>query len=81
MGDHRTHNERIRAKNERRYLTFCFKEERKYTNSTCIAETDPREGKCKVVALWPILKIHHQRTRYIYDMFYKRKAISRGRYH
>merc|ERR1712071_643088 len=41
------------------------------------AETDPHEGKRKVEALWPIFKIHHQRSRYIYDLFYKRKAISR----
>merc|ERR1712127_674963 len=44
------------------------------------AETDPHEGKRKVEALWPIFKIHHQRSRYIYDLFYKRKAISRELY-
>lgn len=50
-------------------------------NSVCFsAETDPHEGKRKVEALWPIFKIHHQRSRYIYDLFYKRKAISRGTY-
>ena len=42
------------------------------------AETDSHEGKRKVEALWPIFKIHHQRSRYIYDLFYRRKAISRG---
>ena len=45
-----------------------------------LAETDPHEGKRKVEALWPIFKIHHQRSRYIFDLFYKRKAISRGNY-
>lgn len=44
------------------------------------AETDPHEGKRKVEALWPIFKIHHQRSRYIFDLFYKRKAISRELY-
>ena len=42
------------------------------------AETDSHEGKRKVEALWPIFKIHHQKARYIYDLFYRRKAISRG---
>ena len=43
------------------------------------AETDSHEGKRKVEALWPIFKIHHQRSRYIFDLFYRRKAISRGK--
>ena len=34
----------------------------------------------QVEALWPIFKIHHQRSRYIFDLFYKRKAISRGEF-
>ena len=41
-------------------------------------ETEPHEGKRKVESLWPIFRIHHQKTRYIFDLFYKRKAISRG---
>jgi bud site selection protein 31 len=44
------------------------------------AETEPHEGKRKVESLWPIFKIHHQKSRYIYDLFYRRKAISRGEY-
>ena len=44
------------------------------------AETDPHEGKRKVEGLWPIFRIHHQKSRYIFDLFYKRKAISRGMY-
>ena len=44
------------------------------------AEAEPHEGKRKVEALWPIFKIHHQRSRYIYDLFYRRKAISRELY-
>ena len=43
------------------------------------AETESHEGKRKTEALWPIFKIHHQRSRYVFDLFYKRKAISRGR--
>uniref|UniRef100_A0A8C1ZBD4 Protein BUD31 homolog n=1 Tax=Cyprinus carpio TaxID=7962 RepID=A0A8C1ZBD4_CYPCA len=44
------------------------------------AETDPHEGKRKVESLWPIFRLHHQRSRYIFDLFYKRKAISRELY-
>ncbi|KAK8393522.1 hypothetical protein O3P69_006689 [Scylla paramamosain] len=44
------------------------------------AETESHEGKRKVESLWPIFRIHHQRSRYIYDLFYRRKAISRELY-
>ena len=44
------------------------------------AETESHEGKRKSEALWPIFKIHHQKARYIYDLFYRRKAISRELY-
>ncbi|OMJ28544.1 Protein BUD31-like protein [Smittium culicis] len=40
------------------------------------AENEPHEGKRRVEAVWPIMKIHHLRTRYIYDLYYKREAIS-----
>jgi len=49
-----------------------------FVNYLFAAETEPHEGKRKVEALWPIFKIHHQKSRYIYDLFYRRKAISRG---
>lgn len=45
-----------------------------------IAETESHEGKRKQESLWPIFKIHHQKSRYIYDLFYRRKAISRELY-
>lgn len=44
------------------------------------AETDPHEGKRINESLWPIFKIHHQKTRYIYDLYFRRKAISRELY-
>ncbi len=44
------------------------------------AETDSHEGKRKSETVWPIFKIHHQKSRYIYDLFYRRKAISRELY-
>lgn len=45
-----------------------------------LAETESHEGKRKQESLWPIFKIHHQKSRYIYDLFYRRKAISRELY-
>ncbi|KAM7041070.1 LOW QUALITY PROTEIN: protein BUD31 homolog [Acridotheres tristis] len=43
-----------------------------------IEETEPHEGKRKVVeCLWPIFRIHHQKTSHTFDLFDKRKAISR----
>ncbi|KAG0034322.1 Component of the SF3b subcomplex of the U2 snRNP [Podila clonocystis] len=44
------------------------------------SENDPHEGKRKVEALWPVFRIHHQRSRYVYELFYKRKAISKELY-
>jgi len=44
------------------------------------AEAEPHEGKRKVESLWPIFKIHHQRSRYVYDLYFRRKAISRELY-
>jgi bud site selection protein 31 len=44
------------------------------------AENKPHEGLRKVEALWPVFRIHHQRSRYIYDLYYKRKVISKELY-
>ncbi|SPO27444.1 probable G10 protein [Ustilago trichophora] len=44
------------------------------------AETEDTEGKRKVETLWPIIQINHTRSRYIYDLYYKREAISRELY-
>jgi bud site selection protein 31 len=38
------------------------------------------EGKRKTEVLWPILRLHHQRSRYIFDLFFKRKVITRELY-
>lgn len=43
-------------------------------------EADDGEGRRKVETLWPIMQINHTRTRYIYDLYYKRDAISRELY-
>ena len=44
------------------------------------AENDPGEGKRKAESLWGIWRLHHQRSRYIYDLYYKKKEISRDLY-
>ncbi|SCZ92702.1 BZ3500_MvSof-1268-A1-R1_Chr5-2g08120 [Microbotryum saponariae] len=44
------------------------------------AEAESHEGKRKTESLWPIMRITHTRSRYIYDLYYKREAISRELY-
>ena len=44
------------------------------------AEHDEHEGKRIAEANWDIFRLHHQRSRYIFDMFYKDNAISRELY-
>lgn len=41
------------------------------------AENDPHDGKRKCEALWPIFKIAHQKSRYIFDLYFRRKEISK----
>jgi len=41
------------------------------------AEQDIRRGQRKVDSLWPLFQIRHQQSRYIYDMFYTIKMISK----
>ncbi|EER14834.1 g10 protein, putative [Perkinsus marinus ATCC 50983] len=41
------------------------------------AENEPHEDKRKTELLWPIHKLNHQRSRYVFDMYYKKKAISK----
>ncbi|KAI5072533.1 hypothetical protein GOP47_0013048 [Adiantum capillus-veneris] len=44
------------------------------------AETETHEGKRICESLWPIFKISHQKSRYIYDLYYRREAISKELY-
>lgn len=44
------------------------------------AEAASHEGKRRTESVWPILQLAHKRTRYIYDLYYKREAISRELY-
>jgi len=45
-----------------------------------VAENESHEGKRREQSLWPIFRLHHQRSRYIYDIYYKRNAISKELY-
>jgi len=44
------------------------------------AEAEDSETKRKSESYWPIFRIHHQRSRYVYEMFYKKRSISRDVY-
>ncbi|KAJ4456974.1 putative Protein BUD31 1 [Paratrimastix pyriformis] len=44
------------------------------------ATSESHEGKRKAESLWPVFKITHQRTRYIYDLYYRKREISRELY-
>merc|ERR1739848_343039 len=44
------------------------------------AEAEPADAKPKNELHWAIFRIHHQRSRYVYEMFYKKKKISREVY-
>lgn len=40
------------------------------------AENDPHDGKRKCETLWPIFKIAHQKSRYVFDLYHRRMEIS-----
>lgn len=44
------------------------------------AEAEDNEGKRKAESLWGIMRIAHTRSRYIYELYYKREAISQELY-
>jgi len=44
------------------------------------AVNDPHEGKRKAEAAWPIHRIHYERNRFIYDLYYKQQKITRELY-
>lgn len=44
------------------------------------AENEPHEGKRKAESSWTIFRIHHQRSRYIFDLYYRKKEITKELY-
>ncbi|KAI9797524.1 MAG: Component of the SF3b subcomplex of the U2 snRNP [Piccolia ochrophora] len=51
-----------------------------FSNKMKDAENAPHEGKKRSETLWPIFRISHQRSRYIYDLYYEKEAISKKLY-
>lgn len=43
-------------------------------------EDEQHEGRKKHELVWPVFRLHHERSRYIYDMYYRQKKISRRCY-
>lgn len=65
-----------------RTRTLCRCPRRANTRSSLprAAEVAPHEGKRKSESIWPILRIHHQRSRYIFEAYYKKQEISKEVY-
>ncbi|KAL9255886.1 BUD31 homolog 1-like protein [Drosera capensis] len=53
---------------------------RELQNKMREAENESHEGKRKYETLWPIFKIAHQKSRYMFDLYYKREEISKELY-
>ncbi|MCJ1307524.1 hypothetical protein MMC25_001170 [Agyrium rufum] len=51
-----------------------------FANKMKDAENAPHEGKRRNEVLWPIFQISHQRSRYIYELYYEKEAISKQLY-
>jgi bud site selection protein 31 len=44
------------------------------------AENESHEGKRRTESLWPIMRISHARSRYIYELYYEKEGISKELY-
>ena len=44
-------------------------------------ESEEHEGKRTAELMWPIFRLHHQRSRYIYEMYYKKKKVGISLFH
>lgn len=44
------------------------------------AESEPLDAKRRVEVTWGITRVHHERNRFIFNMYYKEKKISRELY-
>lgn len=45
-----------------------------------LAELEGTEGKRKCEALWPVIRVNYQRSRYVYKLYFKDRSISRDLY-
>ena len=44
------------------------------------AENETHEGKRKSESLWPVVRLDHQRSRYIFEQYFKKKEMSKELY-
>jgi len=44
------------------------------------AENEPAEGKRKAETVWGIYRLNHQMSRYVFELYYKKKELSREVY-
>ncbi|KAK3109525.1 Component of the SF3b subcomplex of the U2 snRNP [Teratosphaeriaceae sp. CCFEE 6253] len=51
-----------------------------FANKMKDAENASHEGRKKHEMQWPIFQITHQRSRYIYDLYYEKEAITKPLY-
>ncbi|KAG7007995.1 tRNA N6-adenosine threonylcarbamoyltransferase [Physcia stellaris] len=51
-----------------------------FSNKMKDAENASHEGKKRHEVMWPIFQISHQRSRYIYELYYEKEAISKQLY-
>lgn len=51
-----------------------------YSNKLRDATAASHEGKKRHESLWPIFQITHARSRYVYELYYERSAISKQLY-
>jgi bud site selection protein 31 len=51
-----------------------------FSNKLKDAEAATHDGKKRHETVWPVFQITHQRSRYIYDLYYEREAISKQLY-
>ncbi|TAQ90410.1 hypothetical protein B7494_g1249 [Chlorociboria aeruginascens] len=52
----------------------------KFSNDMKDAENAPSVGVPKHQVHWPIFQISHKRSRYVYEMYYEKEAISKQLY-
>ena len=52
----------------------------KFQRSMRDAENESHHGQRKTEGVWKILKISHQRSRYIYELYYKKKSVTKELY-
>ena len=73
---------RVRLGNKRKPAGWELVEDTLYQFEERLREAvdDPHEGKRKCEANWPIHRIHYERNRFIYDMYYKQQRITRELY-